>query len=720
MNVCEHLTTPAALFPEREAIVFENRRMTYAQVNRLSALAASQLRENGVKRGERVGIMLPNAPSFIVWYFAALRIGSIAVSISTRLAPSEVGFMLADCDASAFVSDTKTLELVRSELPTSVAASFAVDEDGTECNGKSLEANQDAEINSLVDNSFIDMAPDDPAVILYTSGTTGFAKGATLSHQNVRATVHAFNHLCQMDGNDRLLLAVPLFHCYGQNALLNSGFNVGATIVLQRRFDLNESKRLISSERVTRLFGVPTTFQLLEEYCEPKDLASVSYSFSAAATLPIQVSRRWQEKFGMPIYEGYGLTETAPFASYNHRLQFVPGSIGTPVDLVEMKIVDTETGETSGAGELGEIAIRGPNVMLGYWNRPDDTKAAIRDGWFHSGDIGRVDEQGFYYIVDRVKDMIAIGGMKVFPAEVERIMLDHDDVTEVAVVGFPDEVFGERVVAFVVPANANRAKESKPVSSAPLEICSRSDELRKHCEQSLASFKIPRVFIEIGELPRNPAGKVLKTRLRELDIESLSTGSQASKSSDSSQLESSLVQVELPDSISVDSREAKTGRHPAESGVWSEQLKRLHRTRRATELTRLISEEVQSVLGHDMALDAKDRFLDAGLDSLMIIELRDRLQVNIGSHPELPSTLIFDFPRICDLAEHLAEALDIENSIELTGEHSEAAAPQANSKTDAPTKPTFPPDVSKDSLQENIRDMSEDQALDELMREINE
>ena len=497
MNICEHLTATAKLFPDKEAIVFEGQRFSFAQIDSMSRSVAQLLTDSGISRGDRVAIMLPNVPAFVVWYFAALRVGAIVVSISTRLAPSEVSFLLSDCSAKTFVALPETMAEVKTELPDCVAYSYATSVTGDQHNG--------IEFEKTADTSWIDTEPDEAALILYTSGTTGFAKGATLSHMNVRSNVHAFNHLCNMQSHDRILLAVPLFHCFGQNALLNSAFNVGATLVLQRQFDPAESKRLITDEQVTQLYGVPMMFQLFQESCQPADLQSVTYCFSAASTLPIQTANRWQEKFGLPLYEGYGLTETSPFASYNHRTRFTPGSIGTPIDCVEMKIVDTETGATCSRGQLGEIAIRGPNVMLGYWNRPDDTADSIRDGWFHSGDIGRQDEDGFFYIVDRVKDMISVAGQKVYPAEVERVLLDHPGVAQAAVVGLPDEVFGEKVVAFLV-GTADRDGDD-----------ALKTDVQRLAKENLANYKVPREFIMIDELPRNASGKILKTKLREMD-----------------------------------------------------------------------------------------------------------------------------------------------------------------------------------------------------------
>ncbi len=507
MNICEHLTVTAKLFPDKVALIFEEHRFTFTELDRLAQAAGQLLDDAGVARGSRVAIVLPNVPAFVVWYYAALRIGAIAVSISTRLTTSEIVDLLSDCQATSLVALSGTLEGIQNELPTCVTSCIATSENGDIGNNKPLtiDANDFTDSRQATTN-WVQTEPDEPALILYTSGTTGFAKGATLSHRNVRSNVHAFNHLCNMRPGERILLAVPLFHCFGQNALLNSAFNVGATIVLQRSFNLNESRKLITEGKVTQLYGVPMMFRLFLDSFQPADLGSVDYCFSAAATLPIQTSRRWQEKFGLPLNEGYGLTETSPFASYNHHLKFVPGSIGTPIDSVEMKIVDTETAADCPPGDLGEIAIRGPNVMLGYWNRPDETAQAIRNGWFYSGDIGRQDENGFFYIVDRVKDMISVGGLKVYPAEVERVLLDHPAISQTAVVGFSDEVSGEQVVAFVVLADP------------ALEAADQIAVIREHARDNLAPYKVPRIVQTISELPRNPSGKVLKTELRKMEL----------------------------------------------------------------------------------------------------------------------------------------------------------------------------------------------------------
>jgi long-chain acyl-CoA synthetase len=442
--------------------------------------------------------------------------------------------------------------------------------------------------------------------------------------------------------------------------------------VLQRSFDLNESKRLIADEGVTQLYGVPMMFQLLLDSCQAPDLAEVNYCFSAAATLPVQVGQRWQEKFGLPIHEGYGLTETSPFASYNHRNLFVCGSIGTPIDNVEMKVVDTETGRECAPEEPGEIIIRGPNVMLGYWNREEDTREVLRDGWFWSGDIGRKDKDGYFYIVDRVKDMIAVGGLKVFPAEVERVLLDHSSIAQVAVVGVADDVAGELVVAFVVLAE--HADEHSVESIA------------KHGKTQLANYKVPRVIIPIEALPRNPSGKILKRELREYDVQSIRLRlSGEHKSADDSNIQSSRFRHKPT------LRRLLTETHAsAQQGVADEFVQQL----------------VKTVSGLDELPDAETRFRDAGLDSLMIVEISNQLQAEFGPGYEIPATLVFDHPRICDLAEFLVQTLlPVSNA-----ENGDVLLSEKDSPEERTTEPK--------GMRSEIESMSEEDALRELMREL--
>ena len=662
MNICECLTTTAKLFPDRIAVVFGDRQWTFRELEQKSQAAAAVFQQHDIKPGDRVALMLPNAPSFPVWYYGALRIGAIAVSVSTRLAAGEVAFVVDDSGAKAFVASTGAMSTVEAELPAHAELRLAVDEFG--------EPTEDAG-NDFASASYQDVynaEPNEAALILYTSGTTGFPKGATLSHGNVRSNVHAFNHLCNMQPDDNVLVAVPLFHCFGQNALLNSVLNVGGTIVLQQRFDLSETKRLIADQNITQLYGVPMMFSLLLDSCTVEELAGVNYCFSAAATLPIQTGNAWQQKFNLPIHEGYGLTETSPFATYNHRLKFVPGSIGMPIDSVEIKIVDPETGESCSTGEPGEIAIRGPNVMLGYWNRPKETADAIREGWFYSGDIGQLDESGYLYIVDRVKDMITVGGLKVFPAEVERVLLDHDAVSEVAIVGAPDSVFGEQVFGFLV------LTEGTPEQTALSDISA-------YAQSHLGNYKVPRRMVAIEKLPRNPSGKVLKTKLREMAAESINVASMNGQTDTAAPL-------------------------AAQSPTLKPLLQKSHRSERLRTTIEFLRQQVRNLSGEESSPDADQSFVDAGLDSLAMVSLSTQLQIEIGREPELPPTLLFDYPRISDLAGFLVETIDSNHR---------AAHPSGTTQptTGTPAAPHF-----RSPIRSDIEQMSEEEALVELMKEL--
>ncbi len=673
MNICEHLSNQARVFPHQRAIVWESFAFTYEQLNAQSVAAADYLRRCGVGAGDRVALMLPNIPAFAVWYFGALRVGAIVVSLSTRLAEAEIAFVADDCTPTVLIVPSESVE-IKTPLK-SVDHVLKTDDLGILCNGQKL-------LTEVISNrSIYEAAPEEPALILYTSGTTGFPKGATLSHGNVRSNVCAFNHLCEMSHQDVILLTVPLFHCFGQNALLNSGLNAGATLVLQRKFDPQESKRLIVEHNVTQLYGVPTMFQMLNDCCSVDDLSSVSYCFTAASTMPIQVADRWQKTYKMPICEGYGLTETSPFASYNHRLQFVPGSIGTPIDNVEMKIVDSATKAPCGPGELGEIAIRGPNVMLGYWNRPEETAAAIVDRWFYSGDIGRVDEAGYFFIVDRVKDMISIGGLKVYPAEVERVLLDHESVKQAAVVGFANVLLGEEVAAFVV----------KQESAGPSVV----GDLKNHCRQHLANYKMPKHIFLVEQLPRNPSGKVLKTELRARQSALLgkSQNNQQTQHVDD-------LRIGEPNSVSViDNRLVQ-------------QLRSVYATQRSQVACEYLQSVVMEITGDEAYPGVGDQLLEAGLDSLMVVELSHRLQVELGDTTDVSATVIFDYPTIGELADFVISRLFPNEAV---GDAARSALSGGGSIGGSDSL-----DAGGDRLKEQVARMSQDQVLEELLKELDD
>jgi long-chain acyl-CoA synthetase len=512
MNIAHHVERGQILFPHKIALIFEGKFFTYQQLDRLASKVANGLSGLGVKRGDRVALFLPNIPEFIISYLGILKLGAIAVSVNVMFKTEEVSHVLNDCAAKIVITTEAQCKYVSTaDLPQLEQILIAEGESdypesyglapqtGRLCDrGLSLEqlmANADSRAKAVT------VERHTPASVVYTSGTTGFSKGATLSHGNVISNMYAQNRCCRMNADDQLLLYLPLFHCFGQNAILNAGLNACATIVLQRRFELEQVLKNIVVHNITMLFGVPTVFiKLLKAEISSKDLQSIRYYFSAAASMPVAVAQHWQSNYGLTIHEGYGLTETSPCACYNHDLQYKFGSVGMPIENVEMKIVD-RSGQQLSPGELGEIAIRGPNVMLGYWNRPQATAQAIKNGWFHTGDLGRIDEQGFFYIVDRLKDMINMSGFKVYPNEVEQVIYQHPAIAEVAIYGVPDPEKGEIVKANIVTKNSDRAITAS--------------EIKEFCSQRLANYKIPREISFVADLPKNPTGKVLKRVLRQ-------------------------------------------------------------------------------------------------------------------------------------------------------------------------------------------------------------
>jgi len=494
MNITQHVERGHHLFPDKPALIFEGKSFTYADLDLMANRVANGLRELGIHRSDRVALFLPNIPEFIISYLGILKIGAIAVSLNAMLKSAEVNFILNDCGAKALVTTEELAKNVpQADLPELKHILIA---EGTASKGTLLT---ELMASASPDTRAVEMDRYAPAAIVYTSGTTGSPKGATLSHGNLISNSYSQQYCCGMRSEDRLLLYLPLFHCFGQNAVLNAGLNACATIVLHRNFDLTQILKSIATEQVTMFFGVPTVFLVLLNMNTPDDqLKSVRYYFSAAAPLPNEVAQKWYEKYGLVIHQGYGLTETSPCASYNHDYIYKPGSVGTPIENVEMKIFNN--GKEVPPGELGEIVIRGPNVMLGYWNRPFETAEVLKNGWFYSGDIGQIDEDGFFYIVDRSKDMINVAGFKVYPTEVENVIYQHPAVAEVAVYGVPDLEKSEIVKANIVLKPGQNVTEKQIIA---------------FCSERMATYKIPKAVKFVDSLPKNPTGKVLKRVLRD-------------------------------------------------------------------------------------------------------------------------------------------------------------------------------------------------------------
>jgi long-chain acyl-CoA synthetase len=494
VNIAQHLERATRHFPAKPAIIFEGRSLSYAELQREVDATAHGLVDTGVERGDRVLVFLPNIPAFAVAFLAIEKVGAIAVSANVMLTTEELRYLVEDSGARVLLTASSTAPAWE---PLHEALQVVV------CDGEVAGCRTLADIGRPQSGPFRarEMEADEPAAILYTSGTTGKQKGATLSHANLISNTFAAVHTEGITPDDRLLLFLPLFHVFGQNAIMNTAFAGAATVVLQRRYEPMETLNLIERERVTMFFAVPTIYiGLLSAGVSRERLRSVRYYFSAAATLPVGVAERWKAAYQLPIVEGYGLTETSPFASYNHVWQHRPGSVGTPVENVEIKILDLDDREVA-SGTWGEICIRGPNVMLGYWNRPEETAEAMRNGWFHSGDIGYVDDEMYIFIVDRVKDMINAAGFKIWPREVEEVLFQHPAMKECAVVGLADPEKGEIPAAYVV------LREGASLSVEELDV---------FCRQHLAAYKVPRRVEFVDALPKNATGKILKRVLRDM------------------------------------------------------------------------------------------------------------------------------------------------------------------------------------------------------------
>jgi long-chain acyl-CoA synthetase len=495
MNVTQHVEQAAKFFPEKVAILFEGRQIRYGELNRSASRLANAFKANGVGQGDRVALYLPNIPEFALCYIAALKIGAIAVSVNPMLKAEELNYILNDSGAVLLCTVGELLLNVRREEYTALRHVLV-------CEGaaQGYPSLKDWEATGADECRPVDLDREQPAVILYTSGTTGFPKGATLTHGNVVSNTYATAHHAGYTANDRMALFLPIFHVFGQNFVMNATFTSCATLVLFRRFVPTDVLKSIQDDRVTMFFAVPTIYiALLNMDLSAYDLSSIRYEFSAAATMPREVEARWTEKFGRPIFEAYGLTESSPFACYNHTFRRKYGSVGTPIENVEIKILDDDDHEVP-LGTWGEICIKGPGVMQGYWNRPTDTAKALRNGWLHSGDTGTMDDEGYVFIVDRVKDMINAAGFKIWPAEVEQFLYRHPAVKELAVFGVPHPEKGEAVRAAIV------LKDGAQVTG---------EQIIAYCREHLASYKVPASVEFIQELPKSATGKILKRVLRD-------------------------------------------------------------------------------------------------------------------------------------------------------------------------------------------------------------
>jgi long-chain acyl-CoA synthetase len=515
LNVANLLESSARDFPTREAVVLGQTRLTYAQVNGAANQVANALLEHGLAPGDKVALTCPNVPYFPIVYYGILKAGGVVVPLNVLLKNREIAYHLRDSDARFYFCFQGTPELPMgleghagfTEVDTCeqfvmitadpVAPSPV---EGSTTLGQLMSGQ-----SPLLDSALTDAT--DTAVILYTSGTTGQPKGAELSHSNLVMNTVVCEKLFgppPAGTHDVQLVALPLFHSFGQSVQMNTGFSMGATLVLLPRFEPVEALQTMDRENVTYFAGVPTMYwAMLSAGATGADMAKVAGNLrmaaSGGASLPVEIIKTFKERFGVQILEGYGLSETSPVASFSRTdLEPRPGSIGVPVWGVQMMLVDSEFTPVP-EGQDGEIAIRGHNIMKGYYGKPEATAEVMHDGWFRTGDIARRDEDGYYYIVDRAKDMIIRGGFNVYPREVEEVLMTHPAVSLAAVVGVKDEQYGEEVKAYVIKAPGATESEA---------------DLVEWGREQMAAHKYPRVVEFRESLPMNATGKILKRELR--------------------------------------------------------------------------------------------------------------------------------------------------------------------------------------------------------------
>jgi long-chain acyl-CoA synthetase len=492
MNLARLLTDTAVAHPHRVALRLDQHTVTYEELAASSACVAGLLAAQGIAPGDRVAIMLHNVPEFGSLYYGILRAGAVVVPMNPLLKAREVTYYLTDSGARTIFAWPTAAEEVAAALERTDGTTMTVVE--PESFG-ALLADQER-LDGVVDRD-----AEETAVILYTSGTTGQPKGAELTHGNLTRNVEVTqSDLLRLRLDDVVFGGLPLFHSFGQTCTLNASMAAGATLLLLPRFDPAAAAALLSTYRATVFAGVPTMYSALLGLQDAPEVPDLRVCVSGGAALPVEVLHAFEDRFGCDLLEGYGLSETSPVASFNRPGgDRKPGSIGYPVSGVELQVLDAAGSGPAAVGEVGEIAIRGHNVMKGYWQKPEATAAVLdEDGWFRTGDMGRVDEDGFYFIVDRKKDLIIRGGFNIYPREVEEVLYEHPDVAQAAVIAVPHPEYGEEVGAAVALRPGAQVTE---------------EELRDYVKAQVAAYKYPRHVWFVDALPIGPTGKILKREI---------------------------------------------------------------------------------------------------------------------------------------------------------------------------------------------------------------
>ncbi|MEL3962248.1 fatty acid--CoA ligase family protein [Lysinibacillus endophyticus] len=514
MNLVERVRQTAIEQPGKVAYHFLGRDTSYGEFEQQVSLFASALQDLGVEKGDHVAFLLGNSPHFLISLYATMRIGATAIPVNPMYTPDEISYIIQNGDVKLVIALDMLLPLVElgvkafpqvdkyiicetmPDIKEKLASLSDAAKDKVQLFSKLLSST-----TTIVDP--MPLNDEDVAIILYTSGTTGYPKGAMLTHRNLYSNARDVSEYLTINTDDRVIATLPVFHVFALTVVVNAPLLKGATVLLAPRFSPQEIYELAGSQKATVFAGVPTMYNFLYQHeGDISNFSSLRLAISGGAPLPVQVLYDFEKKFNVRVSEGYGLSEASPVTCFNPLdRERKAGSIGTSIVNVENKVVDVNGNEVP-IGEVGELIVRGPNVMKGYYKMPEETENAIRDGWLYTGDLAKQDEDGYFYIVDRKKDMIIVGGFNVYPREVEEVLFSHPKVIEAAVVGFPDPNLGEAVCAFVV-------LKDNTISA---------DDLREYCAQHIVKYKVPKVIEILDELPKNSTGKILRRSLKEMPI----------------------------------------------------------------------------------------------------------------------------------------------------------------------------------------------------------
>jgi long-chain acyl-CoA synthetase len=516
VNLSSQLHTTALQHANKHAYLFQDKAVTYLELDAAVSKLASGLEKIGLKKGDHIAMLLGNSPYFVVGLYGALRLGATVIPINPVYTADEMTYIMNNGDVKAVIALdvlTPLLQNIEPLLPSVkhiIICETPQQQENTQYEMRPSFFEKIKSFTGLLSSGEATFGPpaieeDETAVILYTSGTTGKPKGAMLTHKNLYSNAKDIADFLNINEQDRVIAVLPMFHVFCLSVALNASLMNGGTVIIMPRFSPSAVFETIREHNATIFAGVPTMYNFLLQYPEGKqeDVETLRLCISGGASMPVAILEAFEQKFNVMISEGYGLSEASPVTCFNPTDRpRKPGSIGMSIVNVENKVVD-EFGEEVPVGQVGELIVSGPNIMKGYYKMPEETAHTIKDGWLYTGDLARMDEDGYFYIVDRKKDMIIVGGYNVYPREVEEVLYSHPSIVEAAVIGVPDTNLGEAVKCFVVIKNSSQTEE----------------DLISYCREHLAKYKVPNEIEFLKELPKNTTGKILRRALKQQLLE---------------------------------------------------------------------------------------------------------------------------------------------------------------------------------------------------------